>query len=517
MPNSTGTIAPLDIPNARFFANKCGPCEIAGKTCGHTPFGKLFPWQLDWWTSRDEGRARFSIEEHARRHRKSSTHLNYQIRECHRLPKTRHNIICPTFEEARRIYWDDPTMLRSALPGERDVDYVLNENRLIVKFPRTGSVLQFYGGDDPENLKGIDGESFNFDEWSLCKPECWSLVVEPIVSQYPTRWVVFAYTPTGMNHATRMFDHACYVDEGDPLPMFGPAARCRTGWYASRVVACRYGENGELIPVSGVFGIDELNRIYSSPDMTRQIFEQEYMCARIRDEEFALITSAMIETLNPDPTQEGDTAIIACDPSQGGDECSIDAHHGNRILERCGLRTKDWNLIYAKLREMSDRHHIYDFIVDAIGIGQAIVVLLRQDERYNVIELDSREKTTQPRRFRNKRAEMYWNAMEEMRRYGVQRPPDPETRRQLPFASRYHLAVNGAIQILEKDDIRKLLGCSPDRADSFVMARYGLPMARPYLGGQIEFQPVRKIIMPSQPQRKDLFRRERFYRPIVRR
>lgn len=448
----------------------------------NAPFGRLFDWQLDWLRARDEGGVKFSCLEIHRRGRKSSTALNLSIRDAFRLQRTRHNIIGPSFEQVRRIYFDDPTMLKASLPGREGVDYKINEQRMIVRFPRVGSVLQFYGGDDPDNLRGIDGESFTFDEWSQCKLGCWTEIVQPIVEQYPERYVNFLYTPAGQNHATDMFDHACYVDEGDPLPVTGRAARCRELWYAARLAAASYRDDGSLKIESGIFTLEALERIRQSPKTTKEIFEQEYMCERLADEQFALITSAMLDKLSrKQMAEDGVPAVISCDPAFGGDECSIGAHVGRRLLEHDEIRSKDENLILARIRVMSDSLHIYDFVVDEIGVGRLVAHALEQDERYKVIRFNSSHASSNSDRFRNLRAEAYWKAAQDAKNFKVQYPADAELRKQLPFASRYKPDGRG-IQILSKTDIRNLLGHSPDRADQYVMGRWALQFARPYLG-----------------------------------
>ena len=77
-------------------------------------------------------------------------------------------------------------------------------------------------------------------------------------------------------------------------------------------------------------------------------------------------------------------------------------------------------------------------------------------------------------RFRNKRAEMYWrlrDALDPTNPDPIALPPDQELLGDLT-APRYQVVTMGrsaAIQILSKDDIRLLLGRSPDKGDSVAM------------------------------------------------
>jgi hypothetical protein len=474
--NSLESEVTLTVPNARFVSNRCTACTMDGCECHHAPFGKPFVWQRQWFGAFDAGKARMSHLEIHRRARKTATAINLQFRECDLHPNTRQAYIGPTFAEARRIVWDDPTMLREALPDPRVLGWKLNEQHMTVRFAN-GSVWQCFGGDDPDNLRGVDAQGFVFDEWAQQDERCWTEILQPIFRQDPSRWAAFLYTPQGYNHATRMFDHAAYVDEGDTLPVNGPAARCRHGQFALRLCANH----------SGIFSPEQLAEAKADPSTTPEIFAQEYLCARVAEEQFALITSAMLDCLvreHPRPMCCG--AIIACDPSMGGDACSIDVQWDYNSIMHKSFRTRDTMRIVGELRMISDQTGILDFIVDSIGIGAGVAHALQEDQRYNVIAFNSGEQAANPDRFANKRAEMWWQAREDVAAFKCCKP-DEETLRQIPFASRYKVGSNGKIQIILKDEIRKELGRSPDDAEAWAMGRYGIRKARQCTGKMSQF------------------------------
>ena len=74
-----------------------------------------------------------------------------------------------------------------------------------------------------------------------------------------------------------------------------------------------------------------------------------------------------------------------------------------------------------------------------------------------------------PKRFRNKRAEMFWDLREALEAGTVALPEDDELAADLS-ALRYEFTQDGRIQIESKDDCRKRLGRSPDRADALVLS-----------------------------------------------
>jgi hypothetical protein len=74
-----------------------------------------------------------------------------------------------------------------------------------------------------------------------------------------------------------------------------------------------------------------------------------------------------------------------------------------------------------------------------------------------------------PRRFRNRRAELLWRLREALERGTVAIEDDDEVRADLS-ALRYGFTQDGRIQVESKDEVRRRLGRSPDRADALALA-----------------------------------------------
>ena len=74
-----------------------------------------------------------------------------------------------------------------------------------------------------------------------------------------------------------------------------------------------------------------------------------------------------------------------------------------------------------------------------------------------------------PHRFRNWRAAAFWRLREAMERGEISLPDDDDLRADLS-ALRYLFTQDGRLQIESKDDCRKRLGRSPDRADAVALA-----------------------------------------------
>ncbi len=74
-------------------------------------------------------------------------------------------------------------MMHESLPDKRVLDYKLNKQDLTCTFSN-GSVIQWLGGDDPDHIRGMDAKGQIFDEWALCKQECWTEVLQQILRQH---------------------------------------------------------------------------------------------------------------------------------------------------------------------------------------------------------------------------------------------------------------------------------------------------------------------------------------------
>jgi len=77
-------------------------------------------------------------------------------------------------------------------------------------------------------------------------------------------------------------------------------------------------------------------------EMTDALYNQEIECSFVSREEKSMITSEMIEALESNTLFfEEEKSVVACDPSEGGDECVIHAIHNTKILETIKLHEND--------------------------------------------------------------------------------------------------------------------------------------------------------------------------------
>lgn len=165
--------------------------------------------------------------------------------------------------------------------------------------------------------------------------------------------------------------------------------------------------------------------------------------------------------------------IVASDPSQGGDECVIKALDNGRIIELKIMHENNTMVIAGEIELMMFKHKTNDCAIDTIGIGAGIADRLEELGK-NVIRIESAEQADDKDRFVNRRAEMWWYVMEQITAREIPYPEDEELRRQLSAVKYRVVSSSGKIQLEPKEDTKKTLGRSPDRADCFVYGIWGL-------------------------------------------
>jgi len=431
------------------------------------------------------------MEEWHRRCRKTTLALNLKIREACRVPMGKYGYIAPIQVMARNIVWDDPNMLRAYLPDKREMEWKLNEQKMLVTFENK-SIIKIGGADEPDSWRGTDFIGVTCDEWSLMKENLWTEILRPVIAgplppqmmKYNIfRWASFLYTPKGTNHASKMFDLACCLGSGGELPDCGVAPMLRKNWFASRV-------DGEK---SGIFSKEELARMKA--EMPRALYDQEIKCSRVTLEEMTLITSEMLYHLNLHHQNttvvktEKPRKIVSIDPAWGGDVCKI-------------MPIVDYTEIKEHSQSIREKHRVSEIVLAAKHAAQAIGTKnfvvdtvntigvadgLAEDEAgYNVQYFHSSNKATEKTdtlqniKFANRRAEAYYYTSEIIAKYLAGPIKNDELRRQLSIASRYTTqGGSGRLIIIPKIKIKEELGCSPDEADCYTMGCWGTQNVQP--------------------------------------
>lgn len=170
---------------------------------------------------------------------------------------------------------------------------------------------------------------------------------------------------------------------------------------------------------------------------------------------------------------------IGCDPSRGGnDSTCIAVRYGDwfaPVIVHPGNQCPDGIVVAKHVINTIDRYSTPYINVDTIGVGGAVLDALLQFncDAYGIVVSKATDKmdAKQLFSFKNLRSYMWWNLRELLDpAYGstLAIPPDSELIAEL-CAPMYRIN-NYQIQVESKDDIRKRIGRSTDRADALLMA-----------------------------------------------
>lgn len=187
---------------------------------------------------------------------------------------------------------------------------------------------------------------------------------------------------------------------------------------------------------------------------------------------------------------KGPMTALGLDPARGGiDKTAAARRHGNwfdEMVQVPGVLTKDGPTCAAFVAPLI--RNGAPIAVDGIGIGSSALDFIKGLglRVYPVIASEGTKATdkTGTLRFRNIRAEMYWRlreALDPTAEVPIALPPDQELLADLA-AVRYKVVQMGqalaGIQMRDKDEIREVLGRSPDKGDAVAMTFVdGLPPA----------------------------------------
>ena len=166
--------------------------------------------------------------------------------------------------------------------------------------------------------------------------------------------------------------------------------------------------------------------------------------------------------------------ILGVDVARQGDDSSVIARRqGQAVFSLRVLRIPDTTLVAVQAGMECTEHKADACFVDATGgYGVGVIDSMRQTN-HDPIEVYFNGKATDPRYF-NKRSEMYFE-MAKWIRGGGALPYDPELKEELCAAM--YVFLGDKFRLVEKDDIKDLIGRSPDKSDAVALT-FAFPVVK---------------------------------------
>lgn len=175
--------------------------------------------------------------------------------------------------------------------------------------------------------------------------------------------------------------------------------------------------------------------------------------------------------------------VVSIDVSRYGDDKTVFyAIENGSCLGKEIHEKKNTMEVVGRALIFAERMNCYAFAVDEIGVGAGVVDRLKELGK-DVVPVNSSEKSVDPERFYNTRAEIYaYGAMMFQENKVSILPEDVQLREQLSWAKYKIVKSNGQIQIEGKDDIKKRYGRSPDECDAFLNGLWALQRVQNFIG-----------------------------------
>ena len=277
-----------------------------------------------------------------RRSGKTLTVLNDQIGHA-MVKKGTYVYVLPTLEQAKKVIWHDPNMMKSFPP---EIILKKNDSEHII-WLTNGSIWRLVGADNVDRLRGIEFVDLVLDEYAEMKEDVWPTLA-PVLAQNNGR-VTFVFTPKGKNHGWHILQHA----KASP-----------DTWFC------------EVLPVDKTNGIpaEGLEDLRKDPSMTEAFFKQEFYCDFTEggSQFFRKIRKILWEgTLTP---SEDRHYVIGGDLGKYNDFTVLTPidifSHKVGFPDR--FNEINWNLQEARIEAMSLKYNKCLIRLDTTGLGDPV-------------------------------------------------------------------------------------------------------------------------------------------------
>ena len=181
--------------------------------------------------------------------------------------------------------------------------------------------------------------------------------------------------------------------------------------------------------------------------------------------------TAMKNAVHNQPMLSRDRIVVVLDPAgEGEDEAVFYVSNNGAIVERKFIKTSTDPQLAAEAMLLINKWKAQVFEADSIGnavVDITIQLLGRNERGVKCIKFKSSEKARDPIAYFNRRDEVYHQASIAMRSGSLAMDDDYDLQKQLN-ATKYK-KDNGRIYITSKEEVKKIIKRSPDRADAWVL------------------------------------------------
>jgi len=199
-------------------------------------------------------------------------------------------------------------------------------------------------------------------------------------------------------------------------------------------------------------------------------FGQEYECSldKASTSQSVIPLVAIRDAMTRD-LPEGLPVRIGADIARFGDDRTvITIVKGRKTLPQIVIRGMDTQEIAKQVYDLALLHRAEAENIDVIGVGAGVVDALNGMGLPGVSGINVGEQAWDSERFANRKAELWFSLRQRLLDGEISLPDDRDLERELMVSYKYNIV--GKIIIEAKEVVKKVLGRSPDKADSLVLA-----------------------------------------------
>lgn len=350
-------------------------------------------------------------------------------------------------KEGYNFWWVAPVYSQSEIAFnrlrrkvEKIPGFDINKSKLSITTP-IGTIIHFKTAKDPNNLYGEDVYGAVFDEFTRSTKDAWFALRSTLTATKAPCKLIGNYTGS-LNWGTKLAEKA----NEDNLYSYYKI----TAYDAVR---------------EGILEEEEVNQ--AKKDLPKPVFDALYL-AKGSGDSGQLFNPSQLSDITKVKAQAGRN-YLSCDiASYGSDKFVLVAWNGWRILKVYSFSKMGPDEIEAKIREIAKKHIVRtkDIIYDADGIGYFLKGYLKK-----AVPFHNGGKPYSKENYLNLKTQCYYELAKRINEGQIELADTEyydEILTELEVIQRDD-RKDGKLRIIDKKDMKEILGYSPDFADAIMM------------------------------------------------
>lgn len=388
---------------------------------------------------------RFAVVVCHRRFGKTVGVVNHIIKQAIRCRKRapQYAYIAPYFNQAKKIAWEYIKYYTGPLPGVKVNNADCYIELATAHQGSPGARIYILGADNPDSLRGMYLDGVVLDEYGQMKDALWGEIIRPALADRKG-WAIFVGTPKGQNAFFQKYEEGL----------------ANKDWYTCLFKASQTGiiDAAELESMkesmSDVEYAQELECDFSVAAFNTLLGAEDVQAAIKRGYRPALI--------------QGAPKIMGVDVARfGGDRSCIVQRQGLAVLPPLPFTGLDTMTLAGVVISHIERWKPDAVFIDSGAMGAGVIDRIRQ-LGHVCIDVAFGSKAIDDKRYFNKRTEMYFKVAQYLKKDGGSLPDNASLREELCNIY-YGYDNKGRLKLKSKDEIKEIIGRSPDMGDALAL------------------------------------------------